>query len=179
MALAIFLALITMPVIEIAVFIEVGDRIGLWSTLGLIFATAIAGTALLRHQGLSTLARARATMAAGKPPVREILDGVCLVVAGLLLLTPGFVTDAIGAVLLVPFLRWPLQVWAVRWMMAHGTVTVNADGSVHAGASDHWSTGGPPKKDYGVVDGEFVEIDEPAVRIEKPEEKPEEKKDRD
>ncbi|MFP6742821.1 MAG: FxsA family protein [Alphaproteobacteria bacterium] len=175
MALAIFLALITMPVIEIAVFIEVGDRIGLWSTLGLIFATAIAGTALLRHQGLSTLARARATMDAGKPPVREILDGVCLVMAGLLLLTPGFVTDAIGAVLLVPILRWPLQVWAVRWMMAHGTVTMNADGSVHSSASAHWSTGGPPKKDDGVIDGEFVEIDEPTARLESPDEK----KDRD
>lgn len=167
MALAIFLALITMPVIEIAVFIDIGGRIGLWPTIGLIFATAVAGTALLRHQGLSTLARARATMDAGKPPVREILDGVCLVMTGLLLLTPGFVTDAIGAVLLVPFLRWPLQVWAVRWMMAHGTVAVNRDGSVHASASAHWSPGGPPKDtgDKDVIDGEFMEIDESAGRI--------------
>jgi UPF0716 protein FxsA len=167
MALAVFLALITMPVIEIAVFIEVGGRIGLWSTIGLIFATALVGTALLRHQGLSTLARARATMDAGKAPVREILDGVCLVMAGLLLLTPGFVTDAIGAVLLVPILRWPLQVWAVRWLMAHGTVAINPDGSVHASASVNWSTGGPPKdsKDNDIIDGEFMKIDESAGRI--------------
>ena len=161
MGLAILIALITMPVIEIAVFIEVGGRIGLWSTLGLIFATALAGAALLRHQGLSTLARARSTIDAGKPPVREILDGVCLVIAGALLLTPGFVTDAIGAVLLVPFLRWPLQVWAVRWMMTHGTVTENADGSVHASASAHW----PPRKEDGVIDGEYVEVEEPTERI--------------
>ena len=86
---------------------------------------------------------------------------VCLVIAGALLLTPGFVTDAIGAVLLVPFLRWPLQVWAVRWMMTHGTVTVNADGSVHASASAHW----PPRKDDGVIDGEYVEVEEPPERI--------------
>ncbi len=156
MALVIFLALIGVPVIEIAVFIEVGGRIGLWPTVGLIVLTALVGTALLRHQGLSTLARARASLDQGKLPMRELLDGVCLLIAGALLLTPGFVTDAVGALLLVPPLRWPLQVWAVRWMMAHGTVTVSANGSVHASASAHW----PPRKEDGVIDGEFTEIEE-------------------
>ncbi len=128
MALVIFLALIGVPVIEIAVFIEIGGRIGLWWTVGLVVLTAVIGTALLRHQGLSTLARARASLDQGKLPVRELLDGVCLLIAGALLLTPGFVTDAVGALLLVPPLRWPLQVWAVRWIMTHGSVTVNPDG---------------------------------------------------
>ena len=155
MALLIFLALIGVPVIEIAVFIEIGGRIGLWPTIGLIVLTALVGTALLRHQGLSTLARARASLDQGKLPMRELLDGVCLLIAGVLLLTPGFVTDAVGALLLVPPLRWPLQVWAVRWMMAHGTVTVSATGSVHMSATAQW----PPSKEDGVIDGEFTEID--------------------
>ena len=89
MALLIFLALIGVPVIEIAVFIEIGGRIGLWSTVGLIVLTALIGTALLRHQGLSTLARARASLNQGKLPMRELLDGVCLLIAGVLLLTGG------------------------------------------------------------------------------------------
>lgn len=155
MALLIFLTLIAVPVIEVAVFIEVGGRIGLWPTVGLIVLTALVGTALLRHQGLSTLARARASLEQGKLPMRELLDGVCLLIAGALLLTPGFVTDAVGALLLVPPLRWPLQVWAVRWMMAHGTVTVSATGSVHMSATAQW----PPPKEDGVIDGEFTEID--------------------
>ena len=156
MALLIFLALIGVPVIEIAVFIEIGGRIGLWPTIGLIVLTALVGTALLRHQGLSTLARARASLDQGKLPMRELLDGVCLLIAGVLLLTPGFVTDAVGALLLVPPLRWPLQVWAVRWMMAHGSVTVSANGSVHMSATAQW----PPRKEDGVIDGEFTEIEE-------------------
>ena len=156
MALVIFLALIGVPVIEIAVFIEIGGRIGLWSTVGLVVLTAVIGTALLRHQGLSTLARARASLDRGKLPMQELLDGVCLLIAGALLLTPGFVTDAVGTLLLVPPLRWPLQVWAVRWMMTHGSVTVNADGSVHGAASAHW----PPRDDDGVIDGEFSEVEE-------------------
>ena len=156
MALVIFLALIGVPVIEIAVFIEIGGRIGVWSTVGLIVLTAVIGTALLRHQGLSTLARARTSLDQGKLPVRELLDGVCLLIAGALLLTPGFVTDAVGALLLVPPLRWPLQAWAVRWLMTRGTVTVSANGSVHGAASAHW----PPGNDNGVIDGEFREIEE-------------------
>ena len=82
MGLAIFLALVGVPLIEIAVFIEIGGRIGLGSTLVLIVATALVGAALLRQQGLATLSRARATLDRGELPVQELLDGVCLLVAG-------------------------------------------------------------------------------------------------
>ncbi len=105
MTLLIFLALLGVPLIEIGVFIEVGGYIGLWMTLVLIVATALAGTALLRHQGMATLARARASMARGRVPVREVADGFCLLVAGALLLTPGFVTDAVGFAFLLPASR--------------------------------------------------------------------------
>ncbi len=118
--LIIFLALIGIPLIEIAVFIEVGGRIGLWSTLGLIFATAAIGTALLRYQGLSVLADARGAMERKELPVQALLDGVCLVIAGALLLTPGFVTDVAGTCLLIPSIRRILQGGALRWIAASG-----------------------------------------------------------
>ncbi len=120
MGLAIFLALIGVPLIEIAVFIEIGGRIGLWSTLLLIVVTALVGAALLRQQGLATLSRARATLDRGELPVQELLDGVCLLVAGALLLTPGFVTDLAGTLLLVPVVRRMLQAWAVNRLVVSG-----------------------------------------------------------
>ncbi len=105
MTLWILLAFIGVPLIEIALFIEVGGLIGLWPTIAIVIVTAMAGTALIRHQGLSTLQRAQQEMEAQRLPVRELFDGVCLLFAGALLLTPGFLTDAVGFTLLVPPLR--------------------------------------------------------------------------
>lgn len=99
------LAFIVVPLAEIAVLIEVGGWIGLWPTLGLIVLTAVAGTWMLRHQGFSVLMRAQRQLDAGTLPVAEVFEGVCLVIAGALLLTPGFLTDAAGALLLAPPLR--------------------------------------------------------------------------
>ena len=105
MALWILLAFIGVPLIEIALFIEIGGLIGLWPTIAIVIATAVAGTALIRRQGLNTLQRAQQEMDARRLPVRELFDGICLLFAGALLLTPGFMTDAVGFALLVPSLR--------------------------------------------------------------------------
>ena len=137
--LVIFFALIGVPLIEIAVFIEVGGRIGLWPTMALIFATAAIGTALLRHQGLSVLADARGSVERGELPVRAQLDGVCLVIAGALLLTPGFFTDLAGALLLISPIRHILQAVALRWIAAHGSFTVSATMSTARDGSTTWS----------------------------------------
>jgi UPF0716 protein FxsA len=96
---------ILMPMIEIGVFIEVGGIIGLWPTLAVIVLTAVAGSALIRHQGLAILGQAQHNFAAGRLPVREIFDGICLLLAGAFLLTPGFITDTFGALLLIPAFR--------------------------------------------------------------------------
>ena len=105
MPIFLLLSFIGVPLIEIGVFIEVGGAIGLWPTLGLVIATAVAGTWLLRRQGLAVLARAREQMDRGVLPGREIFDGVCLLFAGALLLTPGFVTDTLGMLLFVQAFR--------------------------------------------------------------------------
>ena len=104
MALLLLAAFIGVPLIEIAVFIQVGDQIGLGATLALVVLTAVLGTWQLRRQGLATVNRVREQLDRGVMPAQELFDGVCLLFAGALLLTPGFVTDTIGFLLfLAPF----------------------------------------------------------------------------
>lgn len=105
MPLVILALFIGVPLIEIYLFIAVGGWIGVWPTIGLVVLTALIGTTMLRQQGLATLARAQAEIQADRLPVRELFDGVCLLFGGMLLLTPGFMTDAIGFALLLPQLR--------------------------------------------------------------------------
>ena len=128
-------ALILVPLVEIALFIVVGDRIGLWPTLGVIVATAIAGAVLLRHQGVQTLHAAQAAMAQGQAPVRHLAEGLLLFFAGALLLTPGFLTDAIGFALLVPPVRALAAARLMGTLARRADVRVTIDGTVNAGPS--------------------------------------------
>ena len=102
MPLLILAVLIAIPLIEVGIFIEVGDAIGLWPTIGLIILTTVVGIWIVRVQGFFTLMQARAQLAQGEVPTREIFDGICLAFAGMLLLLPGFATDALGLLLLLP-----------------------------------------------------------------------------
>ena len=93
------------PIIEIWILIEVGGWIGALPTIGLVVLTATIGLSLLKQQGLSTLMRARLKMDDGAIPASELVSGVMIAVGGALLLTPGFVTDALGFALLIPQTR--------------------------------------------------------------------------
>lgn len=104
------LLFIAMPIIEIAMFIQVGGQIGLLPTLAIVVLTAVVGTAMLQRQGRATLARARERLGSGQMPAEEMLEGLLLVVGGVLLLTPGFFTDAFGFACLIPISR--------RWIAA-------------------------------------------------------------
>ncbi len=150
MGFFILLALILGPLAEIAVFIQVGDVIGLWPTLILIVVTALLGTWQLRAQGLATLNRARSQMEQGVMPARELFDGVCLLVAGALLLVPGFVTDVIGALLFVPALREALRRAIGRRLAASAETRVFVDGKEVY--SDR------PRD--GVIDGDYQDVTE-------------------
>ncbi len=97
------------PIVEIGIFISVGEQIGLWPTLLGILITTVAGVALVRFQGLQTLRRMQETLARHEPPVRELFDGTCILLGGALLLIPGFLTDVIGLLLLLPPLRTALH----------------------------------------------------------------------
>jgi UPF0716 protein FxsA len=97
--------LLSIPLVEIYVLIEVGRSIGASTTVGLVVLTAVIGAWLLRRQGLDTLARVRATVQRGELPAIELIEGLILVVTGVMLLTPGFVTDGIGFACLLPSIR--------------------------------------------------------------------------
>ena len=99
------LLFLAVPAAEIYLFIEVGGQIGAWLTIAMIFGTAVVGGAILRFQGRQMIARAREQVAKRELPIAEIADGAVLVLAALFLLTPGFITDALGALLLIPLLR--------------------------------------------------------------------------
>ncbi|MAU52158.1 MAG: exlusion protein FxsA [Roseovarius sp.] len=99
------LAFIAVPLIEIALFIQVGGLIGLWPTLSIVVLTALAGTALLRHQGFRELDRLRAAFAGKGDPSEPLIHGAMILFAGALLLTPGFFTDTVGFLLLFPPVR--------------------------------------------------------------------------
>ncbi len=183
MGIFLLAAFIGIPILEISVFIQVGGLIGLWPTIATVVITALAGTALLRHQGLATLNRARANLEAGGLPLKEVFDGACLLVAGALLLTPGFVTDGIGLLLMTPPVRDALRIFLGR----HVQTRVHTQGGQHPGAHGGMGRGNPgkgpgtsahppfgentgfggnprPSSRGPVIEGEFTEItpDEPA-----------------
>ncbi|NNC75449.1 MAG: FxsA family protein [Acidimicrobiia bacterium] len=100
-----FALFLVVPVAEIALFIAIGDRIGVITTLALIVITAFVGAALVSRQGRQTMARLRAEIAEQRVPTRQLSHGAMILVAGALLLTPGFITDTVGFALLVPPIR--------------------------------------------------------------------------
>ncbi|WP_417767008.1 FxsA family protein [Stappia sp.] len=120
LGLILLLALIGLPLIEIAVFVEVGSEIGAVPTILLTVLTALAGTVMLRMQGLSLLTRMRAEMDRGEVPGEDIVQGALIVVASFLLLVPGFVTDAVGIALFIP----PLRSLIARAVVRNARVTV-------------------------------------------------------
>lgn len=99
------LFLLALPLLEIAGFVVVGREIGALATVGLVLASSIAGAMLLRHQGLSVMTRIRAEMDAGRDPSRQLAHGAMIVVASILLIIPGFITDIIGLLLFLPPVR--------------------------------------------------------------------------
>lgn len=118
---------IFIPLMEIYILIEAGEIIGLWPTISLILLTGIAGAWLARSQGIEILRRIQDETARGQMPAITLIDGALVLVGGLLLLTPGFFTDALGFSFLVPLTRdlWRkgLSAWLQRQVQL-GTVTI-------------------------------------------------------
>jgi UPF0716 protein FxsA len=115
---------IVVPIVELWVIIQVGQAIGIVPTLIILLADALLGSLLLRHQGRGAWRRFNEALAARRFPAREVADGLMIAVGGTLLLTPGFVTDIFGIVLLVPptraLVRRLLRVWVARRFVVVG-----------------------------------------------------------
>jgi UPF0716 protein FxsA len=121
------IVVILLPLAEIFVLIESGRAIGVWPTVLLVVLTGIAGSWLMRHQGLALLGRIRAELAAGLLPAGTLLDGALVLAGGLLLLTPGFCTDLLGFTMLVPTTRRWWRRWLEGWLagqLAAGRLTI-------------------------------------------------------
>ncbi len=139
---------ILIPIIEIGLFIQVGGLIGLWPTLATVVLTAIIGTSMLRKQGISTLTRLQTNLNTGQNPVDPIAHGALILVSGVLLLTPGFFTDAVGFSLLIPPIRSALINWGATKVLSGGFVVGNPAQSRKQNT------------DSSVLDGEFSVIDD-------------------
>jgi UPF0716 protein FxsA len=100
---------IVIPIVEFALLIEIGRRLGTVETLLLIFGTGIVGAYLARMEGFRILYRIQKDMARGIMPTEQLFDGILVLVAGIVLITPGLLTDLAGLILLIPFTRYPIK----------------------------------------------------------------------
>lgn len=146
-----FLLLVGIPILEIALFIQVGGWLGLLPTLLIVILTALAGTILLRSQGMSTLASLQSSVGEGRNPMDPIAHGAFILVAGVLLLTPGFFTDALGLSFLVPGVR--------RYLIKNIGSQIMARATVHTYGMPGQAPQEPPTRE-DVVDADFEVLDE-------------------
>jgi len=141
--------------------IKVGGLIGAWYTVGLVLLTAIIGVNLLKKQGLRTLMTAQAKAQQGMMPVGEIGEGMMLAIAGALLLTPGFVTDAIGFLLLTPGIRQTIAAQLAKNMVS---MQQPSGASFHYQEFRQSSYRPSDTRETGVIDAEFEEVNEDSER---------------
>jgi UPF0716 protein FxsA len=146
------LALIALPLLELALLIKTGQAIGFWATLGMVVGAGILGAAILSRQSLGVLRRTQEAIAQGRPPVAPVLDGAFLLLAAALLITPGFLSDVLALLLLVPPIRRRVARWSVRRLVrsAHGRITAFEAKR----GQDPASAEGP------VIEGEFERLGE-------------------
>lgn len=129
MRFVLFFLFVAMPIAEIALIVSVGSAIGVLPTIALVIATALAGTILLRRQGVQVLARLRNDLAQDRVPAAAVGQAVCIAIAGVLLLTPGFITDSLGLALFIPAVRSAL------WRQLRGSVKLETAAQAGFGQS--------------------------------------------
>ena len=150
-----FIFFVLVPLGEMLLLFEVSDRIGSLTTLGMVVATAVIGVQILKRQGFATLTRANQKLQSGQLPAQEIVEGMLLAAAGALLLTPGFITDTIGFILLTGPLRRPIA----RSVVRSGMVKAMGGSASAASFSQFSSEGGAQGRPDGsnVYEGDYYE----------------------
>jgi UPF0716 protein FxsA len=137
---------IIVPIAELAIIIQVGEALGLWWTLALLVADSLLGSMLMRSQGRAAWGRFIAAVQVGRPPAREVADGVLIIFGGALLLTPGFISDIVGLLFLLPPTRAVIRRLFLRQAMSRIAVSFAGPGM-------------PPQRPGGDVDGTAVDVD--------------------
>ena len=163
MRLLLFLFFLAIPIAEIALFIQAGELIGILPVIAITIGTAIAGSFLMRVQGFAALNRFAEAAGRGEMPVTPVLDGLGILAAGLLLLTPGLLTDTIGLLLFIPPVRRGLARWLFRRAVDSGKVQFAAFGQSgtqrrRPGPAGSTASGFKKPGNDNVVDAEFETI---------------------
>ncbi len=148
----VFFLFISIPIIEIFLLIKVGSALGAWTTIAIVILTAVIGTLMLRAQSLATIRSVQNKIHSGELPATQMLEGVALLIGGALLLTPGFMTDAVGFFCLFPLTR--------RWLV--NKIVSNANVMVYQNIDERSSvnvrpdrSGSGQQSDANVIDGEY------------------------
>lgn len=140
-----FLLFVAVPLIEIALFIQLGGLLGLWNTLGIVIATAFLGTWLVRTQGIAAMNQVRGSFSQMQDPSEPLANGAMILFAGALLLTPGFFTDAVGFLLLFP----PFRAAAFKYAKSRITVQSFSTGTTQPSHENRKSN---------VIDAEYTDV---------------------
>jgi UPF0716 protein FxsA len=136
MLLPLILLFIAVPIAELFVIIQVGEAIGVWWTIGLLIADSVLGSWLMRHQGRTAWRRFNEALQGGRVPAREVLDGALVIFGGALLLTPGFITDILGLILLVPPTRALVRTVLARRLTHRMVVSARREHDIEGTAVD-------------------------------------------
>lgn len=152
-----FILFVVMPIAEIAVLINVGEIIGGWNTVLLVILSAMLGAFLVKREGVATLAQAQLKMQKGELPAKELGSGLLLLVAGVLLVTPGFITDIFGLLLTLPFTR--NRIGEVLFTALNGKIHMSGNmgaGGFGAGGFGHGDSNQSAfGQDDDIIDGEY------------------------
>jgi UPF0716 protein FxsA len=146
-----------LPIIEISLLISIGEQIGGWNTVAIVIVTALVGSYLVRQQGLSTLLQAQQKMQQGAMPGQEMAEGLLLVIAGVMLVTPGFITDFLGFLFCLPMTR-PLIAKALLTKLSVNVVGQGQPGAFHQGSGPDFRHKSHGSNDD--IEGEFERTDD-------------------
>lgn len=147
-----FIIFVLIPLTEVLIFMAVGESIGIFKALLFALMTAVIGGFIVQYQGLNTITHIKAALDRGRLPLNEFFDGICLIAAGATLITPGFLTDFIGFVLLIPFMRSLIR----RLIQKHTSWGI--DDMQGPGDMGSHSRKTPPPGD--IIEGDYERVDD-------------------
>ncbi|WP_416306959.1 FxsA family protein [Neptunicella sp. SCSIO 80796] len=156
-----FILFAILPIAEIALLVNVGEQIGGWNTVAIVIITAAIGSYLVRQQGLATLFQAQTKMQSGQMPGQEMAEGLLLVIAGVMLVTPGFITDTMGFLLCLPMTRPAIARAIVKRMQMQVVNNIHRQQQSGFHAEFHSSYQQPPQEQDGdIIEGEYENKDD-------------------
>lgn len=160
-----FLFLFVIPLVELYFLIQVGEEIGALPTILLTIFTAMAGIALMRMQGLAIMQKAQLAMASGQPPTTEVMEGVFVFLGGIFLFFPGLITDSIGFLFLMPFVRQFLIKQSVNGMQSRGSFRQKTQqNEYYEGEWSETTTRTRQRIETEIIEGEVIEPEDSAKK---------------